>query len=285
LFRNSPGDPFSAVVPPIPTPQAIAESIRHNRYAKKALTWCVLLAVLVAIVRFGGAPAWRAVKDWRAQHLAAEALMLIDRENWTDATRKINSAFQLRQMNPEVWRANARLLSRVGRGAAAVEWWAKIAQTRPLSLQDRRDYASAALSANELGLAGEQIEAIQSTQTALTPDDLLLAGQLAALRGHNAQALEYAKRADADVSISPRNHLAANLLVLTAANQDSPDYVQASAQLIGIARSGANRIALEALAILAKQLSAKPPSSQSDQPLSIPLPQLSPEKHLRTGNR
>jgi hypothetical protein len=276
-YRARKDDPFSSILPPVPTPRSVATSIRERPGTGKVLVVLVILAVLITGSYVGGPPAWRRVKRWRARQIATEALQLIDQERWNEAALKIRNAFQLSQMQPEAWRANARLLSRTGRGAPAIEWWSRLAQMRPISIQDRRDYASAALSANELGLAAEQLQIVRSGQRTLTPTDLLLVGQLAVLQGKKTEALDDAAKADANPSRSAREHLAANLLILTAAAPDSQPYIDASRRLVEVARGHADEISLEALVVLAKQLAARPPGHPGDRPLSIPLPELSPQ--------
>ncbi len=276
-YRSWKEDPFAPKLPPVPTAQDFAEHVREQPGTLRRLLWIAGFIFAAAVVGFAALPAWRALKGWRAHQFAEEASHFIELEQWNDAAQKIHGALQLRQMDPEAWHANAQLLSRAGRGAAAVEWWSKISRTRPLSNEDRRDYATASLSANELGLAETQINALFAAQQKPTPADLLLAGQLDVLRGRNAEALGNVSRAESDAAISPREELTANLLELTAALQDSPQYVEASRRLVQMARSESNQISLEALVILAKQLAARPPGASPDRPLAIPLPQLSPQ--------
>jgi tetratricopeptide (TPR) repeat protein len=276
-YRERARDPYAATLPDIPSPKSFVNWIRE-RPGRRKLLWVTLLLVLgLVLLRFAVPPAVHRVKEWQARRLASDAFALIEKQQWSEAAAKVRDGFQIRQTEPEVWRANARLLSRTGRGSAAVEWWAKIAQAQPLSLDDRRDYAAAALSANELGLAEEQVRAILAQQDNPSPADLLLAGQLAVLRGDNTRALENARHAAADNRSTPRNLLTANLLMLAAATRDSPPFVEASTHLVKLARTPPDLVSLEALTVLARQLSATPPGHASDQPLSIPLPQFSAE--------
>jgi hypothetical protein len=113
--------------------------MRERPRRRKFLIRCLVVAVALVLLRFTVPPAVHRVKEWQARRLATEAFALIDKRRWPEAAKKIRDAFQLRQTEREVWRANARLLSRTGRGTPAVEWWEKIAQSQPLSLDDRRD--------------------------------------------------------------------------------------------------------------------------------------------------
>lgn len=220
-------------------------------------------------------PAWRALKGWRARQLAAEATGLIEQQQWGEAAKKLRAAFGLRQDELEAWRANARLLSRM-RQAPAIEWWEKILQRGPLSLGDRRDYAAAALSVNELSLAAQQIAQILSQQSVPAPTDLLLVGQLAALRGHNSAALEQAGKVLDDPASTSQDRLGANLLILAATKQDSSEHMEAAARVIAFARDPRDPVSLDALSVLARQLAALSPTDISDRTLSIPTPDLPP---------
>jgi hypothetical protein len=268
---------YAPPLPPVPSPTKFADWVRARPRRRTFLLRCLAAAVVLAVLRFSGPPVFHRVKEWQARRLAAQAFVLIDHRQWTEAAKKVRDAFQLRQSEPQVWRANARLLSRTGRGTPAVEWWEKIEQGQPLSLDDRRDYAAAALSASELGLAAEQVRLILSQQKTPLPTDLLLVGQLAALHGDNSAAMDNAKRAMADKRLTPRELLGANLLMLTASTRDSPSFVEASTHLVQLARNRPDSVSLEALTVLARQISATPPGNASDQPLSIPLPQFSAE--------
>lgn len=209
---------------------------------------------MLILLRIASPPVSRAVKTWQARRLAAEASALIEQQDWTAAARKIDAALRLRPAEPLVWQANARLLSRIGgHGALALEWWKQIAQTRPLSLEDRRDYAAAALSANELELASSQMDIVFAQKAALLPKDFLLAGQLAALRDQKTLALDYANRISGDPRSGPRELLSATLLVFYAANPGSPAYSDACQRLVKLARDPANPLSLEALTLLARQ--------------------------------
>jgi tetratricopeptide (TPR) repeat protein len=169
------------------------------------------------------------------------------------------------------------LLSRSGRGGAAIEWWSKLERMRPLTLEDRRDYLAAALSANEIGLAEQQVRQMAASREKTEPIDYLLAGQLAVLRGDTDEALADAAKASQLPAATPHDLLTANLLILAASPRDSARYVEACSHLVSIARGVPNEVSLEALVILAKQLAARPPGADGNKVLSIPLPELSTE--------
>ena len=217
---------------------------------------------------------WRHIKRWRARQFAEQAMALIERQQWNEAATKIRSAFNLSQTDLKVWRANARLLSRTGRGSVAVEWWEKIAQSQPLSLDDHRDYAIAALSAQELDLAAVQLRIIFYQSSEYLPSDQLLEGQVDALRGYNSDAFAIAQNVLHNPQARPRDHLAANLLTLAVANRGSREYSEAAAQVFVVAKEPDDHASLDALTILGRQLAAIPPAEILDRPLAIPLPEV-----------
>ena len=186
----------------------------------------------------------------------------------------MQTSFWLSQTQPETWRAYALLLTRTGQSALAVEWWQKIAQSRPLSMEDHRNYAAAALSARELIIASAQIDLLLTQQAGPTPRDLVLAGQLATLRGYSSYAVGYAERILGDVSSDSRERLGANLLILANRPFDLPMYAKASGNLLNIARDETDRASTQALAVLAQQRlpGLTNPVAES---LSISLPDIS----------
>lgn len=278
----------------IPSPTTLVTSFleQSRRRRRNVLIIAATLIVLGVGGRFAGPPAIRAVKGWHARRLAAQASELMDQQKWPDALKKLSSALQLAPMEPDSWRVYARFLSRTGQGAAAVAWWQRVAQSRSLSIDDRRDYAGAALSSSELAIASEQSESLLAQEGGPTPRDLLLAGQLAAIRGYNATAVSFAERILADARADSRERFGANLLILANLVPAAPAYAAASAQMLTIARDEKDPSAVLALAILGRQKSfsasrfpATPPeqrpparlSGTSDDPLSIAMPDLPDE--------
>ena len=261
-------------LPRVPSPKRIASWFRarpRRRKILKRLTIVVIAAGLLAIV---ARPASHRIKAWQSRRFAAQALVLIEQENWADAVKKVQTAFQLSQTQPETWRAYALLLTRTGQSALAVEWWQKIAQSHPLSIEDHRDYAAAALSARELIIASGQIDLLLTQQAGPTPRELLLAGQLATLRGYTSHALGYAERILGDTSSDSREQLGANLLVLANMPSDSPAYAKASENLLNIARDETNPASAQALAVLAQQR-APALTNPVTETLAISLPDIS----------
>src|SRR5262249_27622994 len=115
-----------------------------------------VVAALAAAIYFVAPPVGGAIKAWQSRRLAHQAFALIDQEQWSEANAKARDAYLLRPSEPEAWRAIARLLYRTGQGPAALEWWKKVEEEHRLTLEDRRDYAGAALAAGELATAQTQ---------------------------------------------------------------------------------------------------------------------------------
>ncbi len=263
------------LLPPVPTPTTVAATLKESPGTRRTFLWLLLLLALGVGFYFAWPRAWGRIKAMRARQLAAQALVLISHQEWNGANEKITSAFHLNPMQPAVWRAYARLLSRNGRGGAAVEWWSKIEHVRPLTLEDRRDYLAAAISANEIGFAETQLRQIIASEPALKPIDHFLASQLALLRGNNTGALSEAAKVLNDASATRQDVLTGNLLILAATARDSDRYVAACSRLVEIARSAPDDVSLEALVVLAKQLAARPPGGDRTALLAIPMPELS----------
>ncbi len=284
-------------LPHVPTPADIIESYRHRppaewrnqsalpslpsrrrisawfrarpRRRKIALRSGVAAAVVIAAA-FAALPLARAVQAWQARRLTSQALALIEEQRWGEATTKLEGAFRIRNTETEVWRAYARLLSRAGWGESALEWWRKIAQQRDLSLEDHRDFATAAISAKELPLAAEQIDLLFAQKEGPNTRDLALAGQLATLRGYNEVALSYAEKILGDPRANYRALLSGAALVFLNSTPPSPSYSHATERLLKIARDKADPASVDALTVLAgRPVSVRPsdiPESESPSP-------------------
>ena len=238
------------------------------------MIWAAVLVLIAAGVVMAPQIS-RAAKGWQARRLSAQASALMDQQKWLAASKKLRTAFQLRPTEPEAWRAYARLLSRTGQGTLAVEWWQKITQSRPLSIQDHRDYATAALSARELTIASAEVAFLLSQSTGPTPLDLQLAGQLATLRGYSSTAVDYATHILADERSGPREVLAANLIILANTRPELDTYKDAYARIVRIAREESNPASAQALAFLAQQRTPARLTTPSSVSLDLALPDAS----------
>ncbi len=260
-------------LPPVPTPGSILSSFQDQspRRRRRIKFLAATIAVVLPLVFFGGPPASRTIKAWQARRQAHEATTLIARQNWIEASRKIQSAYQLSQTEPAVSQAYARLLSRTGQADLAVEWWQKIGQGQALSPEDRRDYAGAALSASELTIASEQVASLLA-QPAPTPQDFLLAGQLSTLRGYKGTAGKYAERVLNDRRSTSREQLGANLIILSIDDPESASCKEASQRLLEIARFESDPAAPQALAVLAQQRSPTRLTQTTNNSPNVQLP-------------
>src|SRR5205823_2733775 len=134
------------------------EEIRARRIRLFVFLGGIAVCVLGVAIYFAAPPIGGAIKGWQSRRLARQAFALIDRKQWNEADAKARDAYLLRPTEPESWRAIARLLSRTGQGTAALEWWKKVDEEHRLTIEDRRDFAGAALAAGELATAGTQID-------------------------------------------------------------------------------------------------------------------------------
>jgi hypothetical protein len=238
------------------------------------MVW-LIVAVLAVVAGLSAAPASRAIKSWHAQRLAGQAERLIEREEWTEASRKIQAAMRLRPTEPAVWIATARLLSRTGRGELAFDWWSKVAAGRPLSLEDRRDFATAALIINDLRTAGDQIEVLIGGKTNPPPADALLAAQYAAARGNRSEARARARAILSNSTITPRQETAAASILVSNSATGAEERRAGFARLAQIARDEREAASLNALLVLVHeylQLFNAKPSASSSPPLTTDIP-------------
>ena len=236
------------------------EEIRARRIRRRIFLGTLGLCVLGVGIYFAAPSIGRAIKAWQSRRLAREAFALIDQRKWTEAVSKARDAYFLRPSEPQSWRALARLASRTGQWAAALDWWKKVDEAHRLTLEDRRDFVAAALNVGDTPNAAQQVEVLLAQRTEPEPHDIVLAGQIAARQSDPVLALDYAERVLADKRTRPYDVLSAATLVLSATRRDSEPYASAWKQIEAVARDPKNPASLDALAVLA-QAEALPPIS------------------------
>ncbi|TMP91727.1 MAG: hypothetical protein E6L08_10230 [Verrucomicrobia bacterium] len=242
------------------------EELRSRRLRLFFLLVAVVIVVFAAVIYFTAPRLGGAIKGWQSRRLARQAFAMIERKQWSDANDKARDAYLLRQSEPEAWRAIGRLLSRAGQPAAALDWWKKLDDQHLLTIEDRRDFAGAALAVGDLTTAAPQIEALLAQRAGPAPVDIVLAGQLAVRRSDAVLAVDYAERALADKLAKPYDILSAATLVLSVTTRDSQPYIDAWKRIEDLARDLKNAVSLEALVFLAREQPRAPAASTSDNP-------------------
>ena len=240
-------------------PDLIPPEERRARRFRRLLFLAIPAAVaVVAAIYFAAPPTGGAIKAWQSRRLARQAFAMIDQKKWSDANTKARDAYLLRPTEPEGWRAIARLASRTGQGATALEWWKKVDGEHRLTVEDRREYAGAALAAGEISVAAKQVEALLAQRNGPAPIDIVFAGQVAARQSDPVLAVDYAERALADKRAKPYEILAAATLILSVTTPYSQPYASAWQQIEAVARDPKNPGSLDALIVLARE-EALPP--------------------------
>ena len=179
----------------------------------------------------------------------------------------------LRFTEPESWRAVARVATRTGQWASALEWWKKVDDANRLTAEDRRDFIAAAVVSGEIALAAKQVEALLAQPGGPMPIDIVWAGQVAARQSNPALALDYAQRVLADKRAKPYDVLSAATLVLSLTSPYSQPYADAWQQIENAARDPKNPGSLEALVLLANEKAVPPmPAIGGNTSLSLESP-------------
>ena len=249
------------------------EEIRARRIRRFVFLGAIGVGALGVAIYFAAPSIGGAIKAWQSRRLAREAFALIDQRKWSDADAKTRDALLLRPTEPEAWRAAARLLSRMGRGAAALEWWKKLDEAHRLTIEDRREFVGAALMSGDLTIAAKQVEALLAQRSGPAPIDIVFAGQVAARQSDPVLAVDYAERALADKRAKPYEILAAATLVLSATRPDSQPYGRAWQQIEAVARDPKNPASLDALVVLAREEALPPiPAIGTNASLSLDSP-------------
>jgi tetratricopeptide (TPR) repeat protein len=261
------------------------EEQRARRLRRLFFLLIPVVAALVVAMYFAAPPIGRAIKGWQSRRLARQAFALIDQKQWNEAGAKARDALRLRPSEPESWRAIARLLSRTGQSATALEWWKKVDEEQSLTLEDRRDFVGAALVVGELATAATQIDWLLAQRGGPAPIDVLFAGQLAVRRKDPVLAVDYAERVTADKRAKPYEILSATTLILSVTTRESPPHAAAWKWIEDLAREPANAASLDALVFLAQQQSLAPSRSTGAKTPATqqPLAPLSGDTSLSLG--
>jgi hypothetical protein len=246
------------------------EEIRARRIRLWIFLGTFTVCVLGVGLYFAAPPIGGAIKAWQSRRLAREAFALMDQKKWNESNAKARDALLVRPTEPEAWRAAARLLSRMGRGAAALEWWKKLDDAHRLTIQDRREFVGAAITSGELTVAAKQVEALLAQRSGPAPIDIAFAGQVAARHSDPVLAVDYAERALADKRAKPYEILAAATLILSVTSPYSRPYASAWQQIEAVARDPKNPGSLDALVVLARE-EALPPMSAVGADASLSL--------------
>ena len=249
------------------------EEIRARRIRLFVLVGTLIVGAVGMGIYFAAPWIGGEIKAWQSRRVARQAFALIEQKKWSDANAKARDALLLRPGEPEAWRAIARLASRTGQWAFALEWWKKVDEAYRLTVEDRRDFVAAALTTGELSVATKQVEALLAQRTGPEPHDIVLAGQVAIRRSDPTLAIDYAERVLADKRTKPYDILSAATLVLSATTRDSQRYADAWNRIEDVARDPKNPASLDALALLAKEQALPPtPAVGADASLSLESP-------------
>jgi Flp pilus assembly protein TadD len=249
------------------------EEIRARRIKRFVLLGTVAACALGVAIYFAASPVGGAIKAWQSRRLAREAFTLIDQKKWSEANAKARDAYLLRPTEPESWRAIARVASRTSQWAPAIEWWKRVDDADRLTVEDRRDYVSAALVTGDVFLAGKQVEALLAERGGPAPIDLVWAGQVASRESDPVLALDYAERVLADKRAKPYEIASAATLVLSLTSPYSQPYASAWKQIEDIARDPKNPASLGALVLLANEQVVPPmPAIGGNTSLSLESP-------------
>src|SRR4051794_10950972 len=238
--------------------EARAAAAARGGLSGRRWIWISLVAlVFVAALVWAAPKITRRIKGWQSRRLAREAMALMDAQKFNEAANKARDAVQIRNTEPDAWRAIARLLTRTGQSRAALEWWPRIERVGRLTREDRREYATASFLGENLLEASKQVDVLLHEPDA-APADWLLAAQLAVRRQEGERALDYTHRVLADSRSMPNELFSAAVLVLSFTTNESPPHLAGWDKLHSLARDANNPMSLTALAFLAQHPEVAP---------------------------
>jgi tetratricopeptide (TPR) repeat protein len=226
---------------------------RRRRILVIVLSCLVLLAVVLLSIR----PVTSATTTWQAHRHAQKAYAYMEKENWTEAHKEANAAYQLRPKDPQALRVVAHFLSQT-RQIDALDFWKQLSEKNHLTRQDLRDEATIAIIAGDR----ERAEAAVSTLLAKNaePADWLLAAQLSMQKNLRDEAKSYLQKIVADPRTNESQQLRATLLQLAFAEDNQSEQTNALARLKKLAE-GKTETSLDALVVLAQNALSVPVES------------------------
>lgn len=181
----------SSPLPPADLPEihdlATPEEVAARKRRRRLLIAGIVATGLSVFGAWGTRPGLRAIKGWQARRAVAEATRLLDAGQTGDAVRKLQDALALRGTDPEVMRAAALFLSKVGHGREAAKFWEELEKVRPLSRDEQGDYAADLLAAGDVAGADARLRLAWPEGTEGTAANWSLGMQIA-LRRHDANA-------------------------------------------------------------------------------------------------
>lgn len=236
-----------------------AEELRLRRRKRRRIGLFLLLILILIVGGFFAArPARHAIKAWQARRHANKALDLIDKGKWQDAKDEAVSAYQLWPNEPEGIRAIARFLSRT-RQPQALEFWSRLEKIRPLTSQDRRDEAAAALTAGEMSRAEAAVHALLKSPHP-EPADWLLDAQLGAQSGAANESLAALDKIFDDPKATEQQQFQAAVMerLLAPGTANEKERVEKAWSRLEKLAGGKTDVALKALLVLAQQILTQP---------------------------
>lgn len=223
---------------------SLLESDRPRQHWRR---W-VVLGIVLLIAAILARPAYRAVKGWRARDMARKAEIHTTQEQWEDAFRTAQAAYQLDPMEPAAIRAVARLYTKL-RQDQAFGFWENLISLRQATPDDRREFAELALDLKRMDIAEIELNSLLKEQ----PDDignLRLASKLHIAKNDDSGALRYVKRA---AELRPEDAAVQLALVQLLLRSPKQEERQQAAERLWNLSEGRTKAALEALTLLATQ--------------------------------
>jgi len=213
---------------------------------RKTIVVTMAIVTLLAAIAFGTRPAYRLVRATRANRLAAEAEVAIQKQAWPEAQEKAQAAYHLDPTSANVTRVVARLYTIAGHPNAA-DFWRQLLQSGKATVEDRREFVRAGLRSGRS--ADVRDEAFHlGNDPAGQPDDVRLAAEFCLLTGDRTNALRFS-RALMKLDAGPVSELILAKALLVSGEAAAQSQARAALQRLA---SGTNSIALDAEVVLAR---------------------------------
>jgi len=208
----------------------------------------LVLAAILAGGYFFARPAYRSVKKWRSQRLAAQAAQLLSDGDWASARAKAHAALLLAPNEPKALRAMAQVWTR-GTNQPSWQVWQRLAESGQATVEDRRSFVEQALRAGAGAAAVKELDRLLN-EAPSHPVNLWLGAQLFASVGNREQTIYYAARARLN---DPTNQQYQLFLASLRFDSAQPEQRFAAHSNVWEIASDKSAMGLEALSFLAQR--------------------------------
>jgi hypothetical protein len=207
----------------------------------------IFIAAIVMLIVAGAwfaKPAYRAVRGWRADSLAADAEAAVGRQAWPEAWQKAQAAYHLNPNSPRAMRVTARLYTMAGQ-PNALTFWENLRASGKATMEDRRELIRAGVRFGKTAQVRPEVFKLTSEKPVVA-ENLRVAIEFCLVTGEKTNAVFFSRQL-AKIEPGPTADLALAQTLLET--REPADQEEARGLLLKVSALK-NALGLEALVML-----------------------------------